>query len=178
MLIEYTEPRIHIVRGSKGVEFEFRPGAENEVPNDIWEDLQEHSQGTRTLLAKGLLRPVTMRLTKSAASGADKEGHVSDNVPESDKFPARKGGKPKPVKEEVGAPKQVDSIADIDIGGMTSFDAIGFIEKIFSEETLEKFQVDEDKRRGGPRKTVKTALDSQLTMMQTDITQETKKTAG
>lgn len=176
MLIEYTEPRIHIVRGSRGVEFEFRPGAENEVPNDVWENLQEHSQGTQTLLAKGLLRPVTVRTTKAASGNLNPE-HASDNVPVSGKFPARKGGKPVPVqKEAVGAPKQVDSIADINIGTMTSFDAIAFTEKIFSEKTLEKFRVDEDKRRGGPRKTVITALEAQLTMMQTDPTQASNKT--
>ncbi len=93
-------------------------------------------------------------------------------------MPPKRGGKPRPVKEEaVGAPKQVESIADIDIGAMTSFDAIGFIEKIFKEETIIKFQVDENKRRGGPRKTVVTALDAQLTMMQTDVTQASKQTA-
>ncbi len=175
MLIEYTEPRIHIVRGTKGVEFEFRPGAENEVPNDVWENLQEHSQGTQTLLAKNLLRPVTVRVTKAAAGG-DKEEHVSDGVSVGAKMPPKRGGKPVPVKEEVGKPKTVESIADIDIGVMTSFDAIALIEKIFSEKTLEKFQVQEDKRRGSARKTVKAALDAQVTMMQTDPTQASNKT--
>ena len=170
-LIEYTEPRIHIVRGSKGVEFEFRPGAENEVPEDVWEDLKEHSQGTKTLLARSLLRVVTISTVKSAAKGRINEDHVSDDVPISDKFPKRRAGKPKPVKDEpTEAPKQIETIADINIAAMTAFDAVDFIGKIFSEKTLERFRSEEEKHRRGPRRQVMAALDAQLAVMRTDIT--------
>ena len=86
-----------------------------------------------------------------------------------------KANKPSPVAAEAaekpsGKPKQVNSIADIEMGTMTSFDAIGLVGKIFKEETLENFRDQEKARRGGARKTVIAALDAQLAVMRTDIT--------
>ena len=148
MLIEYTEPRIHILRGSREdgrqIEFEFRPGAENEVPDDVWENLQEHSIGCRSLLNEGKLKGGQIRLAKSAPSSNKRGGdtHPSEKVGVAAKFPPRKG---QMQKVDVGdhdpaPPATVGTMADVDIGKMTSYDAVSLTEKVYKEGTLEQFE--------------------------------------
>jgi hypothetical protein len=177
-LIEYTEPRIHILRGNRAngmqVEFEFRPGALNEVPNDVWEHLKQFSVGCKQLLLEGKLKPVVVR-TAIPASLKQVDGHVSDGVSDSDKYPPKKGkptpvvsGKPPP--EEAGEPAVVESVKDLDISTMTSIDAIALIDKVYDEATLKRFAGQENKRRGGPRVTVVKTLTKQTEVMKTDVT--------
>lgn len=170
-LIEYTEPRIHVCRGSYGVEFEFHPGAENEVPTEVWENLKKHSGGCKTLIDQNKLKVVTIR--SAVVPGATKkDGHSSDSVSELDKMPDKRvAGKPKAIGEEAGPPKEIESLSELDVGTMTSFDAIGLVERIYTESLLERFRGQEEKRRGGPRKTVIAALDGQLAIMRTEPAQ-------
>lgn len=179
MLVEYTEPRIHTVRGNRipdgnttrQVEFEFHPGAENNVPDEDWEHLKEHSMGCRELLAQGFLKPVKIRTIKSLESSS-KDGHVSDGVALADKFPEKKGKLQKVgvggSNQEVGEPKEISSIDEVDVSKMTWTDAVDLIGKVYGEETLVRFEIQEKGRRGGPRKKVDTALKKQLEVMRTD----------
>ncbi len=195
-LVEYTEPRIHICRGSRidghQVEFEFRPGAENEVPDDVWENLKEHSGGCQTLLNQGKLKEVNIRYAKSATKppsvgGKDKtkirgDGHASEqNLTVADKLPPRKGrlakvdlDDDKPEKSRV----EVGSMKDVNIGKMTSYDAVELVEKVYNEDTLDQFEEQEAVRRGGPRKGVLTAIKKKIADMRTDPTKGSDMAEG
>lgn len=180
MLIEYTEPRIHVLRGLRvdghQVEYEFRPGVENEVPEDVWEHLKKHSGGCKALLRQGKLREVDIRYAKPAGirrsiTEGGSDGHASDSTPESKKLPAKRGGKLLPLDEEHSEEEvKVNTVDDVDVTKMTSFDAIDFIGKVFKVETLTRFQKLESKRRGGQRKTVLAAIEKQMEVMNTDPT--------
>lgn len=181
-LVEYNEPRIHIVRGNKvkegntkrQVEFEFHPGAENNVPDEDWEHLKMHSMGCQELIAQGKLKPVMVRTLKQPESRS-KDGHVSDGVALEDKFPERKGALKKVEVEEPSEPQLVDNMKDVDISKMTWMDATGLIGKVYGEESLNQFQIQEKNRRGGPRKKVMTALEKQVGIMQTDPMGDAKR---
>lgn len=178
-LIEYTQPKIHILRGSRvnsrQIEFEFRPGAENEVPQDVWDNLKEHSGGCKALLKRGLLKEVYIK--REASTNSKPVEHVSDNVSLSDKFPAKKQDgrlvKMAAEEEKSGEPEMVQTMKEVDISNMTAWDATEFIEKVYTEETLVRFTKQENSRKV-PRKTVVKALENQLSVMRTDMTQSSK----
>lgn len=173
MLIEFTEPRIFVVRGNridgKQIEFEFHPGAENDVPDEDWEHLKKHSIGCRTYINQGKLKPVMVAYEK-VPEATSKDGHASDEVALEDKFPDRPTKLRKIVVPEEGPaePKVVDSMAKVDLSKMTATDAIDLVEKVYGESNLVRFEKQEKGRRGGPRKKVLQALDKQLVIMRTD----------
>ena len=183
-LIEYTEPRIHICRGSRvdGVqmEFEFRPGAENEVPPDIWDNLKEFSSGCKALIRSGKLRELRIRTVKRIATSKIKDGHASASVPLADKFPPRRtDGKlshaveePEPNPEEM---EDVESMGEVNVAAMTFWEAIDLVGKVYTEATLLRFKDQESDHskwgiKGNTRVTVIRAIDEQLAVVRTDPT--------
>ena len=158
-LIEYTQPKIHILRGSRvnsrQIEFEFRPGAENELPQDVWDNLKEHSGGCKALLKRGLLKEVYIKReastnSKPLGSASEDKAHVSDDVSLTDKFPAKKQDgklvKMAAEEEKSGEPEMVQTMKEVDISNMTAWDATEFIEKVYTEETLVRFTKQENSR--------------------------------
>ncbi len=72
----------------------------------------------------------------------------------------------KPEKSRV----EVGSMKDVNIGKMTSYDAVELVEKVYNEDTLDQFEDQEDTRRGGARKSVLAAIKKKIADMRTDPT--------
>ena len=153
-LINYNQPKQHICVGSHGFDFTFKPGVENEVPRDVYENLLEHSKGFKHLMACGHLKVVSLMPEESEEPSPNRT----------------KTGLLRKIGDEGGSP---DSLDDVDVSILAAWDATEFIDGVYSIDHLERFKGQEESRTRGnskkksPRKTVLAAINKQIGIMQT-----------
>lgn len=157
--------RLLTVRGKPGVEFTFVPGAENEVPQDVWDDLCQNSETVQDGLDERWLKVVTQPAQAPANGEADTTGKKSKGnrlrkVGEKSSPPDSAGGAPSSGSSDGGV-QPVNSLDDLDISIMTRFDAQDVVRGVVNEERLDKFEKQERARRDGGRKGVLRTLESQ-----------------
>ncbi len=66
------------------------------------------------------------------------------------------------VKNEEGTDEELEDIEKVDIGALDAYEAEKLVETTVHLYLLEKFKVQENKRRGGPRKGVSRKLNVQI----------------
>ena len=137
-VVNYNGQNTQTFRGV-GTSFRFLPGA-NEVPNDVWEELQEN-ESVRNFKARGKLVVVNAHSQASPA----------------------KGGK----LQKVGSsePKPLDTLADADVSKMDAWSAVALVQSIIDLNHLCRFQKQE-RGRDKARKTVIAALDEKIKAME------------
>ncbi len=144
-VINYTGQNTQKFICDNGKKFTFLPGA-NEVPPDVWADL-EQNDSVKAFMARGKLVPVVTKVSK----------------------PVEPVGPAKLQKVGAGAPTEdaeLDSLSKANVAIMDAWSAITLIEGVIDLDHLRRFVDQESERKGGGRKTVKAALTAQIEAME------------
>lgn len=155
--------KLFTATGKNNTSFTFVPGAENEVPQDVWNTLLRDSESVQEGVEEGWLKVLTQPAPSAQAESSEGKSKGSR---------LKKVGQPPPAGEDGGnggpsdgAPTVVERLDDIDIGLMSRFEAQNIIEGVVNEKRLEKFREQEQNRTGGPRKKVMKVLDKQVSVV-------------
>ena len=143
-VINYNGQNTHTFRGANDSKYRFLPGA-NEVPGDVWEELQGND-GVQSFLARGMLVPVVVRQpSKAAPQGPGRLQKVGEG----------------PMKNT-----PLEGLREANIALMDAWAAIRLVEGVIDLDHLKRYREQETQRKGGHRKTVLTALDTQIEALQ------------